>query len=52
VALAVQVLTFVAMRVVIPQLPERITRGELAAGVLSAAVAIAVGQINAACMTY
>ncbi len=52
VAMVVQVLTFVAMRLVVRQLPERITKGEVAAGALSAAVAIAVGQINAACMTY
>lgn len=52
VALVVQILTFLVLRLVIRQLPERITRGEIAAGVLSAAVAIAVGQINAACMTY
>lgn len=52
VALVVQVLTFFVLRVVVRQLPERITRGEIAAGALSAAVAIAVGQINAACMTY
>ncbi|MCR6650970.1 MAG: DUF350 domain-containing protein [Cellvibrionaceae bacterium] len=52
VALVVQVLTFLVLRVLVRQLPERITQGEIAAGVLSAAVAIAVGQINAACMTY
>lgn len=52
VALVVQVLTFLLLRVLVRQLPERITRGEIAAGTLSAAVAIAVGQINAACMTY
>lgn len=52
VALVVQVLTFVVLRVLVRQLPERITKGEVAAGALSAAVAIAVGHINAACMTY
>lgn len=52
VALVVQVLTFVVLRVLIRQLPERIAKGEVAAGALSAAVAIAVGHINAACMTY
>lgn len=52
VALVVQVLTFVVLRVLVRQLPERITRGEIASGALSAGVAIAVGQINAACMTY
>lgn len=52
VALVVQVLTFVALRVTLKQLPERITNGELAAGIFSGAVAVAVGMINAACMTY
>lgn len=52
VALVVQVITFIVLRVIVRQLPERITRGEIAAGALSAAVAIAVGHINAACMTY
>lgn len=52
VALMVQVLTFVALRITIKQLPERIERGELAAGILAAAVAISVGIINAACMSF
>lgn len=52
VALVVQVLTFLALRVVIKQLPERITEGEIATGILSAATAISVGILNAACMTY
>jgi putative membrane protein len=52
VALIVQVLTFVVLRVAIKQLPERIEKGEVAIGILSAVVAVAVGQINAACMTY
>jgi putative membrane protein len=52
VALIVQVLTFVALRITIKQLPERIERGELAAGILAAAVAISVGIINAACMSF
>jgi putative membrane protein len=52
VALIVQVLTFVVLRVAIRQLPERINQGEIATGSFVAASAIAVGLINAACMTY
>lgn len=52
VALVVQVLTFVVLRVAIRQLPERINQGEIATGSFVAASAIAVGLINAACMTY
>lgn len=51
VALVVQVLTFVVLRIIIKQLPERIAQGELAAGILAAAVAISIGFINAACMS-
>ncbi len=52
VALVVQVLTFVVLRMAIKQLPERINQGEVATGSFVAASAIAVGLINAACMTY
>ncbi|ACE83265.1 DUF350 domain-containing protein [Cellvibrio japonicus] len=52
VALVVQVLTFVVLRFSLKQLPERITQGEVAAGAFSGAAAIAVGMLNAACMTY
>ncbi|WP_039911843.1 DUF350 domain-containing protein [Cellvibrio mixtus] len=52
VALIVQVLTFVVLRLSLKQLPERINNGEIATGILSAATAIAVGLINAACMSY
>lgn len=52
VALVVQVLTFVVLRVSIKQLSERINQGEIATGSFVAASAIAVGLINAACMTY
>lgn len=52
VALVVQVLTFVVLRITLKQLPERIHQGEIAAGIFSAATAIAVGMINAACMSY
>lgn len=52
VALFVQVLTFVVLRVAVKQLPERINQGEIATGIFVAATAIAVGLINAACMSY
>jgi putative membrane protein len=52
VALLVQVLTFVVLRVLLKQLPQRIAQGELAAGIFAASCAIAVGILNAACMTY
>ncbi len=52
VALLVQVLAFVVLRIVIKKLPERIRQGEVATGIFVAASAIAVGLINAACMSY
>lgn len=52
VALVVQVLTFVVLRMAIKQLPERINQGEIATGSFVGATAIAIGLINAACMTY
>lgn len=52
VALVVQVLTFLVLRVLLKQLPERIAQGEMAVGIFAAASAIAVGILNAACMTY
>jgi putative membrane protein len=52
VALIVQVLTFAVLRLVLKQLSERIDSGEMASGIFAAAIAIAVGLINAACMSY
>lgn len=52
VALIVQILTFVVLRIAVKQLPERINQGEIATGIFVAATAIAVGLINAACMSY
>jgi putative membrane protein len=52
VALIAQVLTFLVLRLTIKQLPERITQGEMATAILTSSTAIAVGLINAACMTY
>ncbi|NRQ41732.1 DUF350 domain-containing protein [Rheinheimera sp. YQF-2] len=52
VALVVQVLTFIIGSAALKQLPQRITRGELAAGMFSAGCSITVGMLNAACMSY
>lgn len=52
VALVVQVLTFIISSAALKQLPQRITRGELAAGMFSAGCSITVGMLNAACMSY
>jgi putative membrane protein len=52
VALLVQILTFMLSSSVLKQLPQRITQGELAAGIFSAACSVSVGILNAACMSY
>lgn len=52
IALIVQVLTFMALRITLKPLSQRIEQGEIAAGIFAAAAAITVGLINAACMSY
>jgi len=52
VALVVQIMTFLLSCVALKQLPQRITQGELAAGIFSAACSISVGMLNAASMSY
>lgn len=52
VALVVQVATFIISSAALKQLPQRITQGELAAGMFSAGCSITVGMLNAACMSY
>jgi putative membrane protein len=51
VALLVQALTFVVLRICLKNLPERINQGEMAAAIFVAASAVTVGLINAACMS-
>ncbi|MEN3791518.1 DUF350 domain-containing protein [Fulvimarina sp. MAC3] len=48
----VQILAFFIASVTMTKLHERITKGEIAAGVWSAGNSIAIGLLNAACMTY
>lgn len=52
IALAVQLLVFVAVRLLLPNLPRQINDGNVAAGVFLGAVSLGAGILNAACMTY
>lgn len=52
VATIVQVLTFYVSQLALKQLSQRITQGDLAAGIFSAGCSISVGMLNAACMSY
>lgn len=52
VALVIQWGAFLATRALIPQLPDRISRGETSAGIAAAGFSLGIGVLNAACMTY
>ena len=52
VALAIQALTFVVVRVFLGHLPERIAADERAPAIFLAGISLGVGLLNAACMTY
>ena len=51
IAALVQLLAFLVTSLVLKGTSERIKKGEIAAGLFVAAVAISVGMLNAACMT-
>ncbi|MHB8811135.1 MAG: DUF350 domain-containing protein [Desulfobulbaceae bacterium] len=52
IALIVQVLTYLVIRVLFPKLVADIPAGKISKGLFLGLVAIAVGMLNAACMTY
>ena len=52
VALAVQVLVYFLVRRLLPQLNDHIPENRIAPAVLLAAMSLAAGIINAACLTY
>lgn len=53
IALVAQLLAFAIIRFgFMPRIVARIEEGEVSAGVMLAAIAISVGVLNAACMTY
>lgn len=51
VALVVQLLSFVAVRLLMPRISDRIEAGEIAAGIWLGAVSLTAGILNAACLT-
>ena len=52
VALVFQLLTFFCLRFFLKDLSQRIARDEVASGIFVATSSIAVGLLNAACMSY
>lgn len=53
VALIAQLFAFAILRFTfMPKIAERISNGEVSAGIMLAAMSVAVGLLNAACMTY
>lgn len=52
VALLVQVATFLAVRLIFPKIVADIPANKVSKGVFLGAVAMAIGILNAACMTY
>jgi putative membrane protein len=52
VSLVVQLLAFLIARAMVPAISKNVEEGQLASGVFLGAIAIALGLLNAACMTY
>jgi putative membrane protein len=52
ISLIVQLIAFLIVRALIPAIAKNVQEGQLASGVFLGAVAIALGLLNAACMTY
>jgi putative membrane protein len=52
VALVVQLIAFVIARAMVPAISKNVEEGQVASGVFLGAIAIALGLLNAACMTY
>lgn len=52
IALLVQILTFLVVRLIFPKIVADIPANQISKGVFLGAVSIAVGILNAACMTY
>lgn len=52
IALVVQVLIYVVVRALLPELPKHIQEGQVASGAFLGCVSLAGGILNAACMTY
>lgn len=52
IALVIQLLVYLAARLLLPDLARDIPAGKVATGVFLGALSLAIGVVNAACMTY
>jgi putative membrane protein len=52
IALVVQVVSYLVVRALLPDLPRHIQEGQVASGAFLGCVSLAGGILNAACMTY
>ncbi|HET9025314.1 MAG TPA: DUF350 domain-containing protein [Burkholderiaceae bacterium] len=52
IALVIQLLAYAAVRLAVPKVVQHVREGQVASGVFLGAVAVSVGILNAACMTY
>lgn len=52
IALVIQLLVYLAARLLLPDLARDIPAGKVATGVFLGALSLAIGVLNAACMTY
>ncbi len=52
VALLAQLIAFLIVRLFMPKISQRIEDGEISAGIVLAGVSVAIGLLNAACMSY
>ena len=52
IALIIQLLAYLIARLLLPNLARDIPAGQIASGVFLAALSLAIGLLNAACMTY
>ena len=52
VALVIQLLAYAAVRLAVPKIVQHVREGQVASGVFLGAVAVSVGILNAASMTY
>jgi len=52
IALLIQLLAYLAARLLLPNLARDIPAGQIASGVFLAALSLTIGLLNAACMTY
>jgi len=52
IALVIQLIAYAAVRLAVPRIVQHVREGRVASGVFLGAVAVSVGILNAACMTY